>query len=459
MQQPRSSDFGLLVAGKNAQVPLREVSVDARISGYLVGIDSVLSYSNQEEEPLEVTFKFPVEASFAVVGLEAVLGGRKIKASIREKEEARQLYSDAIASGFSAAFAEEAKSGDIFCVSLGNFPPKTEAEIHLKMVGELPIDSEGKIRFSLPAVLKPRYTPHTAAATGFANSFAPANPLQLQKSSAPTAFAFSLTVDQTSDSQFTTTNGPAGTQQHKITVTSPTHSPTHSNQARCVHVTLDSSDGGKPVLLDKDLLILVESDDPHCPTATVENGVVEESSTEEPNSFSTDATAVMPCPVVMLNFFPKFSSARTACEFVFVVDRSGSMGGGGFGFGFGSSHSGPGTAGHGGSIADARKALLLFLKSLPAGCYFNIVGFGSRYASLFPKSVPYNQENLETATAHARSIAADMGGTELLLPLRYVFFQELLPSLPRQVFVITDGAVSNTAQCIEEVEKNSAVAR
>jgi len=32
-------------------------------------------------------------------------------------------------------------------------------------------------------------------------------------------------------------------------------------------------------------------------------------------------------PAVMLTFFPKFTSTRAACEFVFVVNRSGSMGG------------------------------------------------------------------------------------------------------------------------------------
>jgi len=75
-----------------------------------------------------------------------------------EKEEARQAYDDALASGFTTALGEE-KSGDIFSISLGNLPPKSEAELHLKLVGELPIDAEGGVRFALPSVLKPRYTP------------------------------------------------------------------------------------------------------------------------------------------------------------------------------------------------------------------------------------------------------------------------------------------------------------
>ena len=36
-------------------------------------------------------------------------------------------------------------------------------------------------------------------------------------------------------------------------------------------------------------------------------------------------------------------------------------------------------------IEAAKAALLVFLKSLPPGCYFNIVGFGSSFALLFPE--------------------------------------------------------------------------
>ena len=142
----------------------------------------------------------------------------------------------------------------------------------------------------------------------------------------------------------------------------------------------------------------------------------------------------MGSPAVMLNFFPKFETKKAACEFVFVVDRSGSM--------------------NGSFIRSASETLVLFLKSIPPGCSFNIIGFGSRYTALFSSSVPYNQENLDVAIKHAESLQADLGGTELLPPLKHVFGQPLLPGLPRQVFVLTDGSVSNTNACIQEVRNN-----
>ena len=59
----------------------------------------------------------------------------------------------------------------------------------------------------------------------------------------------------------------------------------------------------------------------------------------------------------------------------------------------------------------------------------------------------------------AQTMQANLGGTELLQPLNFVFGQKLLPGLPRQVFVLTDGSVSNTQACIDETKKNSHVAR
>ena len=169
---------------------------------------------------------------------------------------------------------------------------------------------------------------------------------------------------------------------------------------------------------------MIRYKDPHQPKAIVE-APVEGSKTRE-----------MQSNAVMLNFFPEFSSIEAACEFIFLVDRSGSMGGS--------------------YIKSAAETLVLFLKSIPEGCYFNIISFGSRYESFFPSSMPYNQETMEKSTAFAKTMRADFGGTALLAPLQYIFKQPPKSfGLPRQVFVLTDGSVSNTQMVINEVKKHS----
>ena len=393
---------GLLVAGKCTPLPLRDVSVQAEVTGYVLGLNSILKYSNDSSDPVEVLFRFPLEQSHAVVGLTALIDGRKIDAQVREKEEARARYDDAIASGQTAALGEE-KSGDVFSISLGNLPPKKEAEIHLQLVGELPVDAEGSVRFSLPSTLKPRYTP-----AGASDPLAPVpsgEGNQVERASAG-VHGFQLNVLSTEDI---------------AEVISPTHS---------ISVT---PDGDKLVVsmsdqksLSKDLVILIKHKKPHEPKAIVESG------RKGKNDFMSSSA-------VMINFFPEFASVEAACEFVFLVDRSGSM--------------------SGTFIRSAGETLVLFLKSLPEGSYFNIIGFGSSYEKLFEESVPYSQDTLDKATKHAQTVTANWGGTELLPPLRHIFSVKALSGLPRQVFVLTDGSVSNTNSCIQEVKKNVNTAR
>ncbi|KAL5473250.1 hypothetical protein EMCRGX_G027707 [Ephydatia muelleri] len=394
------SEAGLFVVEKNTPLPLKDVSVKAHINGFLVGLDSTLKYSNAGANPIEVVFRFPLEESFAVVGLEAIIDGRKVKAVIREKEEARQMYDDAIASGHSAALAEE-KKGDIFSISLGNLPPQKDAELHLKLAGQLPLDAEGGVRFSLPAVLKPRYTP-----VGSTDPLAKIEAAS-HHGSAPAVFSFHLEVASRGVSD----------------VTSPTHQLSKETRGEVIKASINE---GQP--LDKDLVVVVQYKSPYEPKAIVENG-----------EKGADKESMISGPVVMLNFFPEFKSSKAACEFIFLVDRSGSMGGE--------------------FIKSARETLILFLKSISPGCSFNVIGFGSNYESLFPSSVPYNQENLDRAIQHAEHVEADLGGTELLPPLRFIFGQRLLEGLPRQVFVLTDGSVSNTEACIQEVKRNVESAR
>ena len=78
---------------------------------------------------------------------------------------------------------------------------------------------------------------------------------------------------------------------------------------------------------------------------------------------------------------------------------------------------------------------------------------------LFPESRHYNDETLETALAHIASLHADLGGTELLEPLEKIFKIPSIQNVTRQVFVLTDGQVSNTDRVISLVEKASQTAR
>lgn len=139
--------------------------------------------------------------------------------------------------------------------------------------------------------------------------------------------------------------------------------------------------------------------------------------------------------VAMLSFYPKLDG-DVISECIFVVDRSGSM--------------------DGEPIQQVKETLQIFLRSLPEGTYFNIIGFGSSFMTLFPKeSAIYNEKSLDTASKYVAKMAANLGGTNILEPLKSIFAKKPRPGVPRQVFLLTDGQISNTEVCISTVRSNA----
>ncbi|KAJ5080791.1 von willebrand factor a domain-containing protein 5a [Anaeramoeba ignava] len=169
----------------------------------------------------------------------------------------------------------------------------------------------------------------------------------------------------------------------------------------------------------KDLEIIIHEQDPNVPRILTE--------------FDKDSS------VSMITLFPTLSEYQNNVEIIFLVDRSGSM--------------------SGLRIQSVRETLNVFLHSLPQNSYFNIYGFGSNFEKLFDKSEKYNDATLEKAKNHAENLQADLGGTEIGNVLNEVFQTNPVDGYSRQIFLLTDGDVSNTSEVIQIVQKNSQLAR
>ena len=128
--------------------------------------------------------------------------------------------------------------------------------------------------------------------------------------------------------------------------------------------------------------------------------------------------------VAAVTFLPAVAGdRRLPREITFLVDRSGSM--------------------NGSSIEEVRRALQLCLRSLQEGDRFDIVGFGSSFASLFGARGPYDQQSLDEAARHVGGMQADLGGTEILPALQAVLTRPAVAGLERRVVLLTDGEVTN----------------
>jgi uncharacterized protein YegL len=276
---------------------------------------------------------------------------------------------------------------------VGNLLPGQQADIKITYVADVKIEGD-VVRLLFPVSVAPRYHPHTehdAVGTG---------------SLAKCAEGLELQVVCIMPSTITR-------------VESPTHS-VEADLTRGPRMCVARLQAGA-THLDKDFVLLVAVEDPHRPRLAVEKG----------------ADGLYAC---MLTLAPRLRLDELPAEFVFVVDRSGSMGGS--------------------KIAQAVSALQLFLRSLPADCHFNIVSFGSHHTLLFPAGSAKNSvETLRKATAEVAQMSADYGGTEIMAPLSKVLEAKALAGYARQVFVLTDGQVSNTSEVIKYVEGKNEGAR
>ncbi|XP_048013627.1 von Willebrand factor A domain-containing protein 5A-like isoform X2 [Megalobrama amblycephala] len=403
-----------LVTEKNEPVPLKSISVEVRVQDHVATVSSTLQYVNEEERPLEALFVFPLPADAAVCHFSAKIGEQEIVAEVQERKTARDRYDDAVSSGQQAFLLEESEESlDVFRLSVGCLSPGQNAAVTIIYVTELAVQADHSLRFCLPAVLNPRYTPAGSAA-GIVS--------EISSGCGSVPYTLTLSVHVSSPK-------PISKLESSCTLDPLVF--LHSDHTQA---TVNLSPGH---MFDKDVELFVYYQDTHQPSAIVEAGVT-----------TAPSGSLMRDPVVMISLYPEFPeevmSLATQGEFVFVIDRSGSM--------ECMMHQGNGAQKR---IESAKDTLLLLLKSLPMGCYFNIYGFGSYFENFFPQSVEYNQDTMDQALKRVKEMRADLGGTEILKPLKDIYIQPCYSDHPRQLFIFTDGEFRNTKEVLDLVKHHA----
>lgn len=394
---PRGEPGGLFVKGE--RVPLEGVAIDVRATGSAARVTVSQRYRNAESVPVEAVYTFPLSESAAVAGFEAEIDGRRIVGRIEEREEAFEKYDDAMARG-AGAFLLDQDRPDIFTASVGNLLPGQEVAVRLTYLSELEASGDA-IRICIPTTVSPRYIPPRLLRDGDPADIDHLTPPAIL-GGVPYGLRLTVELDASADVR---------------EVSCPSHPARISLDGRHARIEL----AGDDVQLDRDFVAEVRLADPHEPSALVAR---EEDGTK----------------IAQLHFFPDLSGLKRApSDFVFLIDRSGSM--------------------NGSSIEQAKKALLLCLRSMDEGDRFEIIGFGSQHETMFGRAVEYTEKTLSDAVRRTNAIEADLGGTELLPALTAALEGTKENGRPRFVVVLTDGQVSNTDEVIDLAQSHSQVAR
>lgn len=428
------SESGMLALSRSkgtyAHVPLCGVHVEARIVDFVAHVVVTQRYLNDGMSPLECKYCFPLEEHAAVCEFEAFINGKHIIGVVQSKKQARETYDDAIASG-QGAYLLEQTAPDVFTMTVGNLPPSQEVLIRITYVVELRLDEiSGSLLFSLPTTIAPRKYQEP-------NNNDPNN----QNSQIVSEYASQVPYGLTLQLEL---NMPSFIEQvqsetHRIIVERP------EDVGNKFSATVKFATKER---MDRDFLMQIRLREPHSPRVWIEQHSSSSSSksdcvldVDEPQNH-----AVRPASsskAVMLAFYPRFEFQQVNSEFIFLVDRSGSMGGN--------------------PIRQASQTMQAILERLSGigTSTFNIIGFGSQFDSLFKgNSVEVNPPNITTAIQYCSSMTADLGGTNLLAPLHFIFnHMDHQKSHAVQLFVLTDGEVENTASVIATVRANAHIAR
>jgi hypothetical protein len=396
--------------GGSRKIYLPQVDVSAHATILATTSRTVLTQTfantSTEEGIREARYVFPLYDGVSVVGFTCLVGDRTIVGEVKEKDRARADFKEAVSRGETAGLLEQLPSAsDIFTTTVGNIPPGAKVVVQITYLGELKQDMEvDGVRFTIPNIICPRYRDY---------------PIELQSNTAVDSIGggVSITVDaDMADGSFI---------QKML---SPTH-PISMSMG-----TVSSAPDAEPIMtrasatlslgtasLDTDFVLQIIAKNTGVPKAVVEN-----------HPTVTNHRALMATLV------PKFTLPAEKPEIVFVIDRSGSMGGS--------------------RINLARQAMLVFLKSLPVGVKFNICSFGWSHSFLWPKSVTYNQRNLEEAVHHAGTLEANYGGTEMLRPVEATI-QQRYNDMSLEVILLTDGGISNQQDLFSYLNSETAEAK
>jgi Ca-activated chloride channel family protein len=153
--------FGALQTERGL-LPLVAMQVDARVTGVMAAVQVAQTFVNTTGAAIEATYIFPLPDRAAVHEFVMEVNGRRIDGVVEERGAAREQYDEAIAAGHRAAITEEERAG-VFTLRVGNLMPGETAVVKLSLVGPLPVD-DGEVTFRFPLVVAPRYMPGTALA-------------------------------------------------------------------------------------------------------------------------------------------------------------------------------------------------------------------------------------------------------------------------------------------------------
>ena len=420
--------------GQYRKAPTIDTDVKINIAGPVIRTTLSQTFKNPSSDWVEGVYVFPLPENAAVDRLRIIVGGRFIMGQIKEKQLAKKIYTDAKAAGKKAALVEQERP-NIFTASVANIGPQESVAIQIEYQDKAEI-SQGKASLVFPMTVAPRYSPPpetVAIAENGHITMAVLDPVLDRHRISPPLMApheepteyLSLPVD-------IAINLDAGFDLE--TVKSAYHD-IEVSYADKDSATITLKDGEIPANRDFKLTWQAK------PLGQTQETIFKETLGEHTyllTLLSPPDEAFFDTKISQDSLSGEDQNKDLSRESLFIIDTSGSMGGG--------------------SIEQARDALLLGLETLDPGDTFNIIRFSSGYSYLFSKPQPVNEKTLKTARNFIKKLKAK-GGTQMSPALDFVLSTKPDPNRIRQVIFMTDGSIGNEKQLFALIKDKLGSAR
>lgn len=136
-------------------VAIDGVSVSGEINGLLLDVKMEQRFHNPTKKNVEIVYTFPLPWRAVLLGVDVVLGDKKLSGMVVEKAQAETSYEEAMSDG-DAAIMLEKNHDETYTLNLGNINAQEHCVITLRYAQVLNY-VKNALRIVIPTVIAPRY--------------------------------------------------------------------------------------------------------------------------------------------------------------------------------------------------------------------------------------------------------------------------------------------------------------
>ena len=372
-----------------------DCEIETQVNEVLVKSIVTQKFINTYKEPLELKIDLKKDSNILFNSFQAKIGDSiTVKSKIITEEKACIKYTDSIASGNAAIFVAEDKRRNLVLINIGNIPPNEKVEFISEYIYF--IKHSNFYEFEIFRKL----------------------PIFLNKESQKFPSKVKETIHITTKNKINILSKEIDIKELKIVEEK------YLNEEKTEYL----------------FIYEIEKIPKFYYNGTNTSRIYFDTFNSEPKIFYQKSKKLNEDCYIIQYKYKNIKSDDTTIPpglFIFIIDQSGSM--------------------TGDRMIITKKALELFLQSLPAKSYYQLIGFGSKFVKYDETPKEYTKENINQSIDTIKKLESNLGRTNIYDPLINIYnngtYDEI--KLKKKIFILTDGKVNKPDKVLELIKANN----